>query len=202
MPKLVDHDERRRDIAQAVLRIVARGGVRAADIRSVAAEAGWSTGVITHYYSDKRELLAGALREAAEDVAGRMQSISALKSGLERLMGLLEAGMPLDDERAATCRIFYHFASEGLSEASFVEEIAGYYTAWRGAVANALTALKEDDLIAAGDPELLAAALVGLTEGLAVQGLFDRRAMPPSRMRMILSTGVDCMLACGGRNDD
>jgi len=197
MPKLVDHDERRRDIAQAVLRIVARGGVRAADIRSVATEAGWSTGVITHYFSDKQALLAGALREAAEDVAGRMKAIFARKRGVSRLKALLEAGMPLDNERAATCRIFYHFASEGLGDPAFTDEIAGFYDAWRGAVAGALRALIEDGELAGVDAETLATALVGLGEGLAVQGLFDPRKMPPARLKAMLGAGVDCMLSCG-----
>lgn len=197
MPKLVDHDERRRDIAHAVLRIVARGGVRAADIRSVASEAGWSAGVITHYFGDKQALLAGALREAAEDVAGRMKAIFARRSGVARLKAMLEAGMPLDEERAATCRIFYHFASEGLSDPAFMTEIAGYYAAWRGAVADAVRALMDDGELAGGDPEMLAAALVGLTEGLAVQGLVDGRGMPPRQLRAILGAGVDCMLSCG-----
>jgi AcrR family transcriptional regulator len=197
MPKLVDHDERRRDIAHAVLRIVARGGVRAADIRSVASEAGWSAGVITHYFSDKQALLAGALREAAEDVAGRMKAIFARRSGVARLKAMLEAGMPLDEERAATCRIFYHFASEGLSDPAFMTEIAGYYAAWRGAVADAVRALMDDGELAGGDPEMLAAALVGLTEGLAVQGLVDERGMPPRQLKAILGAGVDCMLSCG-----
>lgn len=197
MPKLVDHDERRRDIAHAVLRIVARGGVRAADIRSVASEAGWSAGVITHYFGDKQALLAGALREAAEDVAGRMKAIFARRSGVGRLKAMLEAGMPLDEERAATCRIFYHFASEGLSDPAFMTEIAGYYAAWRGAVAAALRALMDDGELADGDPETVAAALVGLTEGLAVQGLVDGFGLPPRRLKAILSAGVDCMLSCG-----
>ena len=197
MPKLVDHDERRRNIAQAVLRIVARGGVRAADIRSVATEAGWSTGVITHYYADKQALLAGALREAAEDVAGRMKAIFARKRGVARLKALLEAGMPLDDERAATCRIFYHFASEGLGDPAFTAEIAAFYAAWRGAVSGALRALMDEGELAAGDPDTLATALVGLGEGLAVQGLFDAHKMPPARLKAILGAGVDCMLSCG-----
>ena len=196
MPKLVDHEERRRDIAHAVLRVVAQGGVPAADIRTVAAEAGWSTGVITHYYRDKRALLMGALREAADDVAGRMKNIYAHKQSLERLKGLLEAGMPLDEERAATCRIFYHFASEGLNEEAFLEEIASYYADWRGVVANALHSLMDEGALVKGNADVLATALVCLAEGLAVQGLFDADKMPPERLKAILETSVDCMLSC------
>lgn len=46
MPKQVDHDERRREIATAVLRLVTTGGVEAASLRTVAGEAGVSMGAV------------------------------------------------------------------------------------------------------------------------------------------------------------
>ena len=40
MPKRVDHEERRREIVEAVIRITLKGGLTAATVREVAAEAG------------------------------------------------------------------------------------------------------------------------------------------------------------------
>ena len=79
----------------------------------------------------------------------------------------------------------------------FTAEIAAFYAAWRGAVSSALRALMDEGELAAGDPDTLATALVGLGEGLAVQGLFDAHKMPPARLKAILGAGVDCMLSCG-----
>ena len=39
MPKKVDHEQRRRELAAALRRVVSRGGVESASIRAVAAEA-------------------------------------------------------------------------------------------------------------------------------------------------------------------
>lgn len=202
MPKIVDHDERRRDIAHAVLRVIARDGVRGADLRTVARDAGWSTGVISHYFGDKQGLLVGALREAAETVADRMRAISRLGDGAARVRALLEAGMPLDEERAATCRIFYHFSSDGVSDPAFRAELANYYTWWREAVATALEDAQSAGFFPGHDPVELAESLVALAEGLGIQGLFDPDAMPPTRLRERLSGMIARLQSSTGRQVD
>ena len=57
MPKLIDHDGRRHEIAHAVWRIVLRDGVSAVSIRDVAAEAGLAVGSVRHVFGTKAELL-------------------------------------------------------------------------------------------------------------------------------------------------
>lgn len=172
MPKIVDHDKRRAEIAAAVLRMIARDGVRGADLRSVAREAGCSTGVIAHYVGDKQALLLGALREAMNHVARSMADIAEGQSGMARLIAMLQAGMPLDAERAASCRIFYHFAAEGMNDLSLATELASYYDWWRREVADVVEALQAEGRFAGQDPSALAETLVGLAEGLAIQGVF------------------------------
>ena len=71
MPKLVDHEERRRLIAQATWRVISRDGVRAASVRTVAAEAGLSTGALRHYFDDHASLLLFAARHSLELMAAR-----------------------------------------------------------------------------------------------------------------------------------
>jgi TetR/AcrR family transcriptional regulator, transcriptional repressor of bet genes len=61
VPKKVDREERRREIATAVLRIVTTRGVEAASLRAVAAEAGVSMGAVQHYFTAKDEMLRFAL---------------------------------------------------------------------------------------------------------------------------------------------
>lgn len=194
MPKVVDHVKRRREIAAAALRVVARGGVQAADMRSVAAEAGWSAGAIAHYFPDKHTLLMGTLQEAAEIVTARMTAVRETASGPDLVVGLLEAGLPLNDEQAATCRVFYHFAAQGLSEPVFVAEIASYYAFWRSAVA---LALKDCPGIGGRPvPELdrEALRLVSLVEGLAIQAIFSPVAFPAEDQRALVRTSVERLL--------
>ena len=45
MPKIVDHDQRRRELVDASLRIIVRQGLAGATMRDIATEAGFANGV-------------------------------------------------------------------------------------------------------------------------------------------------------------
>jgi AcrR family transcriptional regulator len=66
VPKLVDHEERRREISAAVLRLAAGEGLESVSLRHVAAEAGISMGSVQHYFYSKDEMLLFALQHLAQ----------------------------------------------------------------------------------------------------------------------------------------
>src|SRR6185312_13615964 len=98
MPRIVDHEERRAEVAAAVWRIVSRDGLEAATVRRVAAEAGMSTSVVSHYFSGKDDLLRLAFRIVVE--RGRDRAIVQGDEG-GRARALLVTALPLDAERRA-----------------------------------------------------------------------------------------------------
>jgi AcrR family transcriptional regulator len=199
MPRIVDHDARRRDIAKAVLRLVVREGVRGVTIRGVAQEAGWSTGIISHFVGDKQALLRAAVQEAAHHIGQVMETSGLLEQSEDRLQALLEAGMPLDGERAATCRIFFYFQAEGIVDPALGAELATYYAWWREQVELAIVHAQRAGRFAGRDATALAEQFVALAEGLGVQAMFDRRAMPPERLRSHIASlivQIDRSQAC------
>ncbi|MFJ8584754.1 TetR/AcrR family transcriptional regulator [Streptomyces sp. NPDC093595] len=62
MPKKVDHEARRLEIAEALLRIASTRGLDGVSLRDVAAEADISLGRLQHYFRTKDEMLLFALR--------------------------------------------------------------------------------------------------------------------------------------------
>ncbi|WP_031080114.1 TetR/AcrR family transcriptional regulator [Streptomyces sp. NRRL S-118] len=62
MPKKVDHEARRREIAEALQRIASTRGLDGVSLRDVAAEADISLGRLQHYFRTKDEMLLFALR--------------------------------------------------------------------------------------------------------------------------------------------
>ena len=64
MPRIVDVDVRRAELTDATARVIARSGIEAATMREIAAEAGWTTGALTHYFADKRELLLATFQSS------------------------------------------------------------------------------------------------------------------------------------------
>lgn len=178
MPKLVDHDERRSEIADAVLRIVARAGIPAVTVRAVAEESGWSTGVLTHYFGNRRGMLLGALRRAAEISGQHHKTIAAQNDGLARLEGALVEALPLDERRLALGRVFVFFYAEAATDESMRTEIEGYLAVWRKFVANAVRAAQRQGLIDARvKPAVAAAQLVALTDGWSIHALLDGSVM-------------------------
>jgi AcrR family transcriptional regulator len=68
MPKIVDHEERRRRLVEAVWALAVRGGIEQVTLRKVADEAGVSMGQVQHYYSSMQALIRDALDRAVRAV--------------------------------------------------------------------------------------------------------------------------------------
>ena len=71
-----NHETRRRRIAEIALGIIAREGIEAATIRRIAAEVGYSTAVVTHYFENKQDLLGSVLRLLGELNHGKFEQFS------------------------------------------------------------------------------------------------------------------------------
>ena len=63
MPKIVDHESRRRDFIEAAYQSLLEEGLAKTTIRGVARRAGYTSGALVHYFSDKDELIRQALEE-------------------------------------------------------------------------------------------------------------------------------------------
>jgi len=85
MPRLADHDKRREEVAEAVWTIIGRVGVEKATLREIAREANCSTGMLSHYFRDKDELVRFAFGLAVDRAMRRIRERAGNKSGLEVL---------------------------------------------------------------------------------------------------------------------
>lgn len=105
MPKIVDHAERRTEIAAALWHVIARDGMSGASARSVAAEAGWSLGSVRYYFSTQQSLLHFAAEAMFTAIAARIQTIHQDQApGHARSQALIEQLLPLDATRTGEVR--------------------------------------------------------------------------------------------------
>jgi AcrR family transcriptional regulator len=116
MPKIVDHDARREEIAQALWRVVRRDGIRAASVRTVATEAGWSAGAVRYYFPDQAGLMTFAMDLVARRVGDRISAIKATGTPTEIALRYLEEVIPLDVERLAEFDIWLSFTAQAQAE--------------------------------------------------------------------------------------
>ena len=176
MPKIVDHDERRLALADAVLALIAREGISAVTTRAVAEESGWSTGVLNHYFGSRHELLLAALRRAGDIQGDRYRTILDEEGTgpIEKLRNITASILPLDERRLAMTRVFLFFYAEGAAEETARGEIAAFLARWRGVVRESVVAAQREGTVSTDlDADAVTVALVALTDGLALQAILD-----------------------------
>jgi AcrR family transcriptional regulator len=101
MPRLADHGERRRQIAEAVWRIAAEQGLEDVSLRKVADEAGVSMRLIQYYFGTRADLLVGALEMLNADAHREALERVTPDDGDRRevIRRVLMELLPLDDGR-------------------------------------------------------------------------------------------------------
>jgi AcrR family transcriptional regulator len=188
MPKIVDHEARRAELAAAVWRLASREGLGAVTLRGVAAEAGWSTGALAHYFADKEELLVFAFETVADRVGRRIvRAAEHARDPLELLRAQLVEGLPIDAERRAEVRVWFAFLGLAETRPRLTKVGREAYRVWRDRVAKTLAAGQRQDLVDGSiDPGREAAALIALVDGLAIQASFDPRALGAERQLQVL----------------
>jgi len=73
MPKIIDHAQRREEIAEVVFHLICEEGIKNATVRAICRRGGFSTGVIAHYFSNQEELLAYVFEWHMEKIRVRLQ---------------------------------------------------------------------------------------------------------------------------------
>ncbi|MBW2422169.1 MAG: TetR family transcriptional regulator [Deltaproteobacteria bacterium] len=94
MPRVVNHEQRRAEIAQIAAELIAEDGLEAATIREIARRSGYSKGIIEHYFDGKSELIDAALGWANERYIERAGTATKHLQGLAALRARLRASVP------------------------------------------------------------------------------------------------------------
>ncbi|MEO3783980.1 TetR family transcriptional regulator [Actinocorallia sp. B10E7] len=177
MPKLVDHAERRRHIAEALLAVASTRGLHAATMREVAAEAGVSLRLVQYYFHSKDELLAGALEHLAVRIGERVRERTAGARGpYELLAGALAAVLPADEDGRRVILTYHAYYTYALSRGEPPARGARDAAALEGLLAGYVAQAQAEGLVdGALDAGALAAELLALANGLGISVLTGQR---------------------------
>ena len=188
MPKIVDHDQRRQEVLAATWRVIARVGLDATTIRRIADEAGHSVGVLTHYFTDKEDILISAHLLAFARARARIVEATEGRSSLEALrLAMLEA-LPLDEERLLEAHVDVSFLGHSVGNAH-LRQIRSTSNAhsrdlWGGFVAQAQDSgeVRRD-----ADVSLIVDEIKALIESLSIQAIIDPERMTPEHQVALVS---------------
>ena len=187
MPKVVHHESRRVEVAEAAWRVIARDGIDAATVRDIANEAGRSTGVLAHYFRGKDDLLLYALRLAWNRAAERMASKSRGLMGLEALRSVLLEALPLDEERRVEWRIWVSFWGRAASDVSLADEQRKRYTLWRRLMHSLIqTCQRQGSVQKDVDAEKEADMIVAFVDGIGTQATLEPDHLSTQRQTALI----------------
>jgi TetR/AcrR family transcriptional regulator, transcriptional repressor of bet genes len=183
MPAPTDHRLRREEVARIAADLIASGGLAAATHRNIAQAAGCSTTVVSHYFSDKRDLVLATYRHVGDRVNHRLQEATANSS--RPLLGTLEALLPVDADRTRDWRLLFTFLGMAATDPQLAAE---QQIRMRSARQHIQRVLDQDTPEATPTDHNAATAghLLALVLGLGMQALFDPDTWPPRRLRQAL----------------
>ena len=170
MPKEVDHPARRRELADAACRVIARQGLGATTLADVAEESGWSIGSIRHYFPNKDELIASALWRVGERVDDRIRRRTAGGMTVKDLRTAAIELLPLDADARQDSVVYLAFLAQVAVVPALAEAAEGAAQRLQEPLAARIAHAAEAGELPAGlDAEQEAARLRLLLDGLRVQ---------------------------------
>ena len=175
VPRRVDHAERRRLIADALVRTAATRGLHATGMREVAAEAGVSLRLVQYYFGTKEELLLAAMQQLAaqfsDRVLARIQRIKETgnpASPRDVIAAILTEALPADDERRTFTLVYTAYLALSLTDPALaISPLARNSSIVSDVIAAQLRAAQAaGDMPDHLDPDLEAISLLTMSAGL------------------------------------
>jgi AcrR family transcriptional regulator len=168
MPKLVDHGQRRDEMAEALWRIAAYEGLEAVSLNRVAAEAGASKGRVQHYFASRDALLDYTAEHLQDRVTARLRArLAAAPDTLAAVRGALLEVLPLTDDSVVDTRVGIAFLIRALGDDALRTRYRTRNAQFLGLLTRLLTTAREEGALARGrEPGAVAAELFALVNGL------------------------------------
>jgi TetR/AcrR family transcriptional repressor of bet genes len=171
MPKQVDQEQRRREIALAVWQVAAERGLESVSLRNVAAAGAISMGRVQHYFGSRDEMILFACRHlvelAGEGLAQLAAGDPADASPVTVIRNVALQTLPLDDRQRIGATVWYSFLRGAVTNPPLAEYIAEVWTGTHELLTRQIAAAQESGEIDGGaDPVLAAHALLCLIDGL------------------------------------
>lgn len=174
MPKKVDHEVRRREIAEAVWRIASRAGLESVTLRQVASEARMSTRLVQYYFGTRDDLLRISLeilnRSAEDDASDRLRDRRD-QTPFSLLRGVILELLPLDEKRRVRQLVHVAYFVRSLADEKLASSFQSAPPMLECLVADLIVAANGTGNVDAESALLKAETLLSLVDGIATRML-------------------------------
>ena len=177
-------EERRRELIDAAIRCLGRGGLSAFTIDTIRREAGVSRGLINHHFDGKDDLLAAAYEAMTVYLAEAPRAAleAAGLTPVERLDALIAASFEAEAFDRSRLHAWLALWGEVSTNSRLQELHRRRYDRYRDSLAGAIAAIAKERGRAV-DAAGLARTLIALIDGLWLEWCLDSSVLSPDDAR-------------------
>lgn len=192
VPKIVDHDQRRRELVDALWAVVEARGASVVSIRSVAAAAGIPKSNVMYYFPSRGHLLAAAV----DQVMGSTRSAAELVIGehltTDQVVSILLMIVPTTPQRRRQAEVWRLLNAEESGDGTLSSLLDEFNERVRSGLRELVEASVEAGIIGADrDVDVETARLHALVDGLSLQTMANPRRLPPADIEELLRLHLD-----------
>ena len=156
-------------VATAALELISREGLKNASLRAIALELDCTTGVLTHYFRNKDELLLFVLDTIMTRLSEIMVKQAGEIKGLQRLKVMMLAILPVTSELTTIWKAWLAFIGAAVGDSQLIEEHKRHYSNFKRFIRQELEELQEAGEISSElNLDFEAAAWIATFDGIGV----------------------------------
>ena len=175
------------EVVEATGRVIAREGLKGASLRSIARELGVTTGVLTHYFRDKEDLLGFVQASIFDGLEASNRPLLDQEPDVDLTIEALMRILPNSPGSIDWWKVWLGFTVAALSRPERAEAHAEKYADLRRYWVKVMRRLQSAGLLKSEiDPVSEAETLVCLVDGIGVQAVISPKALPARRQRALL----------------
>ncbi|GAA0330566.1 TetR/AcrR family transcriptional regulator [Bacillus carboniphilus] len=190
MPKLVDHEKRKKQIAEATWKVIVEQGMKGATVRNIAKEAGVSLGALRHYFSSQEELLTYSMELVKVRVTERVTQI-ALQNlpPKEKVIKMLLEMIPTTPETVVEMEVWFSF----ITQMRFHEQKdSGNQDGIFEGIIHLMEYLNQQGHLKKGiDKDIETERLYAIIDGLALHAMLEPQRLNKDRVTLLLKSHLD-----------
>ena len=188
-------NDRRLEVSAAAWRVIVREGLDRTSMRAIAQEMSCTTGVVTHYFRNKQEVILFALHQVTERLQVLMEKAVANRSGCDRLVAMLSSLLPIDQERQEILRVWVAFLGYAVGREGVMADHRQSAGELRQVIIQELVTLQKQKMIRSDiNPEIEAYVLLALVNGISLDTLIQSQRLSTEQQKAILQSYVDGLM--------
>lgn len=196
MPKRVDHDQRKKRIAEATWKVILERGMEGATVRNIAEEAGLSLGSLRHFFTTQDELLDYAMNLVKDNALARINEIAVQElPPKQKVLAMLLELVPCTEETRAEMEVWFAFTVYARHRKDrFDPQHDGMYVG----MCRMIDYMDHHRLLnSALNKDIEAEKLYALVDGLALHAMLEPQRLDKERITKVLVQHLESI----GRND-